>query len=254
MLFLAEQVRLRCCPNSSMRTRPRPRPNNLHCPESMGTAWIGLRCYCNQMRHADCRPVWRVQYIEPTIRNSIKPMQELNWIILVERVLKLCIPTLYIWLAMFYTLFHVWLNILAELMCFGDREFYKVGTITFAATAREGICPASQAAPETHAGSRALGAWPLAHSSSSAAMRIQSRTCCPWQCMRAESVRVSDQYPAFPAACCDDRSSVDAYLLVSSAPPMKLNSNLHLKIHRPTFYQTSISLELSRIGRCVFPL
>ncbi len=27
---------------------------------------------------------------------------------------------------MFYCLFHLWLNILAELTCFGDREFYKV--------------------------------------------------------------------------------------------------------------------------------
>lgn len=65
------------------------------------------------------------QYIEPTIRNSIKPMQELNWVILVERVLKLCIPTLYIWLVMFYAVFHVWLNILSEILGFGDREFYK---------------------------------------------------------------------------------------------------------------------------------
>lgn len=66
------------------------------------------------------------QYIEPTIRNSMKPMRELNWVIIVERVLKLAIPTLYVWLVMFYTLFHVWLNILAELLRFGDREFYKV--------------------------------------------------------------------------------------------------------------------------------
>ena len=43
------------------------------------------------------------QYIEPTIRNAVKPMRELNWVILVERVLKLAIPTLYIWLVMFYT-------------------------------------------------------------------------------------------------------------------------------------------------------
>lgn len=29
------------------------------------------------------------------------------------------------WLAMFYTLFDLWLNILAETLRFGDREFYK---------------------------------------------------------------------------------------------------------------------------------
>ena len=43
-----------------------------------------------------------------------------------ERVLKLSLPTLYFWLAMFYVLFHLWLNILAELTTFADREFYKV--------------------------------------------------------------------------------------------------------------------------------
>ena len=30
---------------------------------------------------------------------------------------------------MFYILFHLWLNILAELTHFGDREFYKVGPL-----------------------------------------------------------------------------------------------------------------------------
>ena len=42
-----------------------------------------------------------------------------------ERVLKLGLPNLYCWLAMFYCLFHLWLNILGELTRFGDREFYK---------------------------------------------------------------------------------------------------------------------------------
>ena len=44
-----------------------------------------------------------------------------------ERVLKLSLPTLYFWLAMFYALFDLWLNVVAELTRFGDREFYKVG-------------------------------------------------------------------------------------------------------------------------------
>jgi hypothetical protein len=56
-------------------------------------------------------------------------MKEQNWALIVERVLKLAIPTLYIWLVMFYTLFHVWLNILAEVLRFGDREFYKVSLV-----------------------------------------------------------------------------------------------------------------------------
>ena len=40
-------------------------------------------------------------------------------------MLKLSLPTLYGWIIMFYCLFHLWLNILAELTGFGDREFYK---------------------------------------------------------------------------------------------------------------------------------
>ena len=65
------------------------------------------------------------QYIEPTIDNSLKSLQEMDWLRMAERILKLSIPTLYFWLAMFYALFDLWLNILAEATRFGDREFYK---------------------------------------------------------------------------------------------------------------------------------
>jgi diacylglycerol O-acyltransferase-1 len=58
--------------------------------------------------------------------NSIVPLSQSDWWRVTERVLKLALPTLYVWLAMFYCLFHLWLNILAELTRFGDREFYKV--------------------------------------------------------------------------------------------------------------------------------
>jgi len=30
---------------------------------------------------------------------------------------------------MFYTLFDLWLNIVGEVLRFGDREFYKVGVL-----------------------------------------------------------------------------------------------------------------------------
>jgi diacylglycerol O-acyltransferase-1 len=49
-----------------------------------------------------------------------------DWLRMIERLLKLSLPTLYWWLAMFYTLFDLWLNIIAEILRFGDREFYKV--------------------------------------------------------------------------------------------------------------------------------
>ena len=69
------------------------------------------------------------QYMEPTIANSIVPLRELNVAHILERMLKLSIPTLYGWIIIFYALFHVWLNILAEVTYFGDREFYKVRSL-----------------------------------------------------------------------------------------------------------------------------
>ena len=41
---------------------------------------------------------------------------QMNWPRIIERVLKLALPNLYAWLCMFYCLFHLWLNILAELL------------------------------------------------------------------------------------------------------------------------------------------
>ena len=67
------------------------------------------------------------QYITPTVKNSIAPISDLNWPRIIERVLKLALPCLYGWLCMFAALFHLWLNVIAELTYFGDREFYKVG-------------------------------------------------------------------------------------------------------------------------------
>ncbi|KAK1315321.1 Diacylglycerol O-acyltransferase 1 [Acorus calamus] len=64
------------------------------------------------------------QYINPIVKNSQHPLKG-NFLYALERVLKLSVPTLYVWLCMFYCYFHLWLNILAELLCFGDREFYK---------------------------------------------------------------------------------------------------------------------------------
>ncbi|XP_057967735.1 diacylglycerol O-acyltransferase 1A [Malania oleifera] len=64
------------------------------------------------------------QYINPIVQNSQHPLKG-NLLYALERVLKLSVPTLYVWLCMFYCFFHLWLNILAELLRFGDREFYK---------------------------------------------------------------------------------------------------------------------------------
>ncbi|XP_053992209.1 uncharacterized protein LOC128883653 isoform X2 [Hylaeus volcanicus] len=41
-----------------------------------------------------------------------------------ERILNLSVPNLCVWLLMFFILFHHWLNILAEITYFADRDFY----------------------------------------------------------------------------------------------------------------------------------
>lgn len=65
------------------------------------------------------------QYVEPAILNSIAPLRESNPILVVERVLKLSLPCMYVWLTIFYVFFHLFLNVVAELTFFADREFYK---------------------------------------------------------------------------------------------------------------------------------
>lgn len=67
------------------------------------------------------------QYMMPIVRNTIPILQEenLNYLVLLERHLKLAVPNLYIWLLMFASLFHCWCNIFGELTRFSDRTFYK---------------------------------------------------------------------------------------------------------------------------------
>ncbi|XP_020694007.1 diacylglycerol O-acyltransferase 1A isoform X3 [Dendrobium catenatum] len=64
------------------------------------------------------------QYVNPIIKNSEHPLKG-NFLNAIERVLRLSLPVLYVWLCMFYCFFHLWLNILGEVLRFGDREFYK---------------------------------------------------------------------------------------------------------------------------------
>ncbi|KAK2830460.1 hypothetical protein Q5P01_018391 [Channa striata] len=65
------------------------------------------------------------QWMVPTIQNSMKPFQEMDFSRMVERLLKLAVPNHLIWLIFFYWFFHSCMNFLAELMQFGDREFYR---------------------------------------------------------------------------------------------------------------------------------
>lgn len=48
-----------------------------------------------------------LQYINPIVQNSQHPLKG-NFLYAIERVLKLSVPNLYVWLCMFYCFFHLW--------------------------------------------------------------------------------------------------------------------------------------------------
>ncbi|KAK1062750.1 hypothetical protein LTR74_010066 [Friedmanniomyces endolithicus] len=64
------------------------------------------------------------QYAVPLLQNSLDEIANLNLIGILERVLKLSTISLVCWLAGFFALFQSALNLLAEILCFADREFY----------------------------------------------------------------------------------------------------------------------------------
>ncbi len=64
------------------------------------------------------------QYAAPLLRNSLNKIASLDVASIVERLMKLSTVSLIIWLAGFFAIFQSILNALAELMRFGDREFY----------------------------------------------------------------------------------------------------------------------------------
>ncbi|XP_078367588.1 diacylglycerol O-acyltransferase 1-like isoform X1 [Oculina patagonica] len=65
------------------------------------------------------------QWIVPTVKNSWKPIQDMDLARGLERVMKLAVPNHLIWLLFFYATFHSGLNIVAEVLKFGDRTFYR---------------------------------------------------------------------------------------------------------------------------------
>ncbi|KAJ8290769.1 hypothetical protein GJAV_G00017270 [Gymnothorax javanicus] len=65
------------------------------------------------------------QWMVPLIQSSMKPFQDMDFSRMSERLLRLAVPNHFIWLIFFYWFFHSSMNFVAELMQFGDREFYR---------------------------------------------------------------------------------------------------------------------------------
>jgi diacylglycerol O-acyltransferase-1 len=68
--------------------------------------------------------VTSAQYAAPLLNNSLDDISQLRVLHIMERIMKLSTISLVCWLAGFFAIFQSLLNALAELMRFGDREFY----------------------------------------------------------------------------------------------------------------------------------
>lgn len=64
------------------------------------------------------------QYAAPLLQNSVGTISSLDLPSILERLMKLSTISLFCWLAGFFALFQSFLNALAEVMRFADREFY----------------------------------------------------------------------------------------------------------------------------------
>jgi len=65
------------------------------------------------------------QYINPAVENAIEPLDKGDYFLVFEKLLRIAIPNTYVWLLGFYAFFHLYLNLFAEILRFGDRVFYK---------------------------------------------------------------------------------------------------------------------------------
>lgn len=61
----------------------------------------------------------------PIARDAVEPLQEGNYFKVFLLTLSMAVPAAYVWLIMFYSFFHSYLNLWAELTRFGDRRFYS---------------------------------------------------------------------------------------------------------------------------------
>jgi diacylglycerol O-acyltransferase-1 len=70
------------------------------------------------------------QVISPNLDNLLKELETsgdavFSWHIFGDYLLKLSIANTYVWLLVFYIYFHLYLNLFAEILRFGDRVFYR---------------------------------------------------------------------------------------------------------------------------------
>lgn len=65
------------------------------------------------------------QHMIPIAQASLPHFRNRDYLQICLQTLHMGVPASYIWLTVFYSTFHSWLNFLAELTQFGDRRFYS---------------------------------------------------------------------------------------------------------------------------------
>mmetsp|Transcript_52655 Transcript_52655/g.124360 ORF Transcript_52655/g.124360 Transcript_52655/m.124360 type:complete len:280 (-) Transcript_52655:88-927(-) len=66
-----------------------------------------------------------VQYIMPGIKNTLPVLDKPDMMRFTEGLVKIAVPNFVVWILGFYAIFHIQLNVIAELLQFGDRQFYR---------------------------------------------------------------------------------------------------------------------------------
>ena len=61
----------------------------------------------------------------PVCKEAVVSFGERNYFEIFHMTLRMAVPGAYLWLAMFYAMFHSYMNLFAELTYFGDRRFYS---------------------------------------------------------------------------------------------------------------------------------
>ncbi|XP_056901487.1 diacylglycerol O-acyltransferase 1-like [Takifugu flavidus] len=98
----------------------------LNFPRSPGVR-VGflLRRLCEMLFFTQVLVALAQQWMVPIIRSSMKPLEDMDLSRMTERLLRLAVPNHLLWLMFFYWFFHSSMNFTAELLRFGDRQFYN---------------------------------------------------------------------------------------------------------------------------------
>lgn len=61
----------------------------------------------------------------PICREAVEPLREKMFLRILIDTLRISVPAAYLWLIMFYSFFHSYMNLWAEITYFADRRFYS---------------------------------------------------------------------------------------------------------------------------------